>query len=111
MFFQKSVDMRLERAGCSGLRVGPPQVAPKMLKKRGRNPTRFRSSFLVENTAQSEPNGLPNGLQNGTNIVKLGALFRELLRKGSWGLIWEAFGSILGCFWEHFGSLLDDMFS
>ena len=39
--FQKSADMRLERAGCIGLRVGPPRSAPKMCKKRVQNMIRF----------------------------------------------------------------------
>ena len=32
---QQSADMRLEPAGCSGLRVGPPKLAPKTYKKTG----------------------------------------------------------------------------
>ena len=28
---QKSADMRLALAGCSGLRVGPPRIAPKIV--------------------------------------------------------------------------------
>ncbi len=32
LFFRKSVDMRLDRAGSIGLHVGPPQITPKMLK-------------------------------------------------------------------------------
>ena len=30
--FGKSADMRLDRAGSIGLRVGPPQIAPKIRK-------------------------------------------------------------------------------
>ncbi len=37
----KSADMRLDRAGSIGLRVGPLQIAPKIPKKRVRNPARF----------------------------------------------------------------------
>ena len=37
----KSADMRLDRAGSIGLRVGPPQIAPIIQKKRVINPTRF----------------------------------------------------------------------
>ncbi len=37
----KSADMRLDRAGSIRLRVGPPQIAPKIQKKRVRNQTRF----------------------------------------------------------------------
>ena len=37
----KSADMRLDRAGSIGLRVGPPQIAPKIQKKRARNPSQF----------------------------------------------------------------------
>ena len=40
-YFGKSADMRLDRAGSIGLRVGPLQIAPKIHKKRVRNPTRF----------------------------------------------------------------------
>ena len=50
----KSADMRLEPAGCSGLRVGPPQIVPKMFEKPVGNLARFRSSFFSENCAQSE---------------------------------------------------------
>ena len=39
----KSADMRLDRAGSIGLRVGPPQIPPKIQKKRVRNPARFQS--------------------------------------------------------------------
>ena len=42
--FQKSADMRLDRAGSIGLRAGPPQIAPKMHKKPV-NLIRFRSHF------------------------------------------------------------------
>ena len=65
----KSADMRLDRAGSIGLRVGPPQIPPKIQKKRVRNPMRFRSHLFYEKGAQSEPNGLPNGLQNGTKTI------------------------------------------
>jgi len=40
--------MRLEPAGCSGLRVGPPKLAPKIFEKRVGNLARFRSSFVSE---------------------------------------------------------------
>ena len=39
--FGKSADMRLDRAGSIGLRVGPLQIAPKIQKTRVRNPTLF----------------------------------------------------------------------
>ena len=45
---QQSADMRLEPAGCSGLRVGPPKLAPKIFEKRVGNMARFRSSFFSE---------------------------------------------------------------
>ena len=45
---QQSSDMRLEPAGCSGLRAGPPQIAPKIFEKRVGNLARFRSSFFSE---------------------------------------------------------------
>ena len=41
VYFWKSADMRLDRAGSIGLRVGPLQIAPKIQTKRVRNPTRF----------------------------------------------------------------------
>ena len=41
VYFWKSADMRLDRAGSIGLRVGPPQIAPIIQKKRVINPTRF----------------------------------------------------------------------
>ena len=31
--YWKSADMRLDQAGCIGLRVGPPQIAPQIQKK------------------------------------------------------------------------------
>ena len=43
---QQSADMRLEPAGCSGLRAGPPQIAPKIFEKRVGNMARLRSSFI-----------------------------------------------------------------
>ena len=45
---QQSADMRLEPAGCSGLRVGPSKIAPKICEKRVGNLSRFRSSFVSE---------------------------------------------------------------
>ena len=101
----KSADMRLDRAGSIGLRVGPPQIPPKIQKKRVRNPTRFWSLVFIETGAQSEQNELPNGLQNGTKIDKKGGFFGELLRRGSWGLIWEHFGMLWGAFWVVLGSI------
>ena len=45
---QQSADMRLEPAGCSGLRAGPPQIAPKIFEKGVGNLARFQSSFVSE---------------------------------------------------------------
>ena len=98
--------MRLDRAGSIRSRVGPPQIAPKIQEKRVRNPTRFKSLVFIEKGAQSEQNGLPNGLQNGTTNDKKGCFLGELLRRGSWGLIWEHFGMVWGAFWMVFGSML-----
>ncbi len=41
VYFWKSADMRLDRVGSIGLRVGPPQIAPTIHEKRVINPTRF----------------------------------------------------------------------
>ena len=71
MPFQKSANMHLDRAGSIQMHVGPPQIAPKIDKKRVRNPTRVRGSVFEEKGAQSEP----KGLQNGTKIIKLGSFF------------------------------------
>ena len=46
---QQSADMRLEPAGCSGLRAGPPQIAPKIFEKGVGNMARLRSSIISEN--------------------------------------------------------------
>ena len=46
---QQSADMRLEPAGCSGSRVGPPKIAAKICEKRVGNLARFGTLFLVKN--------------------------------------------------------------
>ncbi len=56
--------MRLDRAGSIRLRVGPPQIAPKIQTKRVRNQTRFESLVFTEKSVQNEQNGLPNGLHS-----------------------------------------------
>ena len=60
--YWKSADMRLDRAGCIGLRVGPPQIAPKFQKKRVRNQTRCFSRVFSKKVPNNEQSGLPNGV-------------------------------------------------
>ncbi len=68
--------MRLDRAGSIRLRVGPPQIAPKIQEKRVRNQTRFESLVFTEKSVQNEQNGLPNGVC----LDAFGSLFEVLFR-------------------------------
>jgi hypothetical protein len=95
---QQSADMRLEPAGCSGLRAGPPQIAPKIFEKRLGNLARFRSSFISENiqkVTQRAPKMRPQIDQ------RKGKLKNVSLTRSK-----DAFGMVFGDFWVPFWRVL-----
>ena len=62
--------MRLERGGSIRLRVGPPQIAPRLHQKTVVNLARFRIHFFHEESDQSMQKCLPNGTQKCVKILK-----------------------------------------
>ena len=90
--------MRLEPAGCSGLRVGPSKIAPKICEKRVGNLARFGSSFLVKKIQKVLKKGSKNGPQTGTTI---GELENVSLTRSQ-----DAFGTVVGDFWVTFWRVL-----
>ena len=95
---QQSADMRLEPAGCSGLRVGPPKLAPKMCEKRVGNLARFRSSFVsekIQKVIKRAPKMRPQIDQ------RKGKLKNVSLTRSK-----DAFGTVLGDFWVTFWAVL-----
>ena len=70
--FAGSANIRLERAGCIGLRVGSPQIAPKMYKKHVVNLVLFRRHLFYGKSDLSEQKCLPHGVV----LVTLGPKMR-----------------------------------
>ena len=99
--------MRLEPAGCSGLRVGPPKLAPKKLETRVGNMARFRSSLVSENIQKHDQNGLPNGPQTDTTIGELENVSLTRSKDAFWmdfGDFWVSFWRVLVPFGSTFGA-------
>ena len=100
--------MRLEPAGCSGLRVGPPKLAPKIFEKRVGILARFRSSFVsekIQKIMKRAPKMRPQ-IDQRKGKLKNVSLTRPK----------DAFGMVLGDFWvtfwrvlAHWGALLEPL--
>ncbi len=65
VYFWKSADMRLDRAGSIGLRVGPPQIAPKIQK----NVLEIRCDFKASFLSKKVPKVSKMGSQMGSKMA------------------------------------------
>ena len=80
--------MRLDRAGSIGLRVGPLQIAPKIHKKRVRNPARDSKAIfyrkMCPKLAKWAPKWAPKWHQNEVKGEKRAILVGFLLMATLW---------------------------